>query len=322
MWGRLRCAAGLCAALAFGPAARADQPRDTPTAVEVDRDATPAGRVGFGFDGGEPVDAWGASASASLVERPIDLGAGALGPDAPASQPVRRRETLAIGGALAVGDRVVIDVALRLSHQVGDRLRAAGDAEPLARYVFHDIRLGGRILVAGDRDRAALLRVDLTLPTGDDRQLAGDARWTAAWGLIGRITLPAAVVLAGTAGIRLHGAEVAIADRLVGDELFAAVGVSVPLAERLAVTGELAGALGDHVGALSAPSPLEARLGLIVRPLHELAIGVHAGAGLVDQIGAPTFRAIVELAWTPKLDRPPAPAAPPPDPDDDPDDAD
>jgi hypothetical protein len=323
-------ALALCTVAAASHAARADRPRDTPAAIEVDRDATPAGRIGFGFDGGEPVDAWGVSVAASLVARPIELAPGAFGGGSPPTRPVRRRETVTVGGALAVGDRVVLDGALRVSHQVGDRLRAAGNPDPLARYVVHDVRLGGRIRVAGDRDRAALLRADLTLPSGNAEQFAGDASWTAAWRLIGRITLPYQVVLAGGAGIRLHGAEVAIGDRLIGDELFAAVGVAVPLtavglggiAEHVALTGELAGALGDHVGMQAAPSPLEARLGLTVQPVPALAIGARIGVGLDEQIGAPSFRALIELAWTPRRARPAAPAISPPDPDDELDDAD
>ena len=209
--------------------AHADLPRDTPAAIEVDRDLAPGGRVGFGFDGGEPVDAWGASLALGWLDRPIALPAGALGGGSPASEPVRRRETLALGGALAVGDRVVVDGVLRASHQVGDRLTAAGDPARLARYALHDLRLGGRIRIVGDRDRAALLRAELTLPSGDDAQFAGDAAWTAAWSLIGRATLPRGIVVAATAGIRLHGAEVAVGDRVIGDALFAAAGGAVPL---------------------------------------------------------------------------------------------
>jgi len=42
--------------------------------------------------------------------------------------------------------------------------------------VFQDVRLGGRIRIVGGSERAALVRAELTLPTGDDRQFAGDAR--------------------------------------------------------------------------------------------------------------------------------------------------
>src|SRR5262249_5139905 len=123
---RRRVRVGLSIALgaigaAPGRIAHADIPRDTPAAMEVDRDVTPAGRVGFGFDGGEPVDAWGASIAAGWIERPIRLASGTFGSGSPASDPVRRRETLLLGGALALGDSVVIDVGIRASHPVGGR---------------------------------------------------------------------------------------------------------------------------------------------------------------------------------------------------------
>ena len=315
-------AAALWASIAASPA-RADMPRDTPTAIEVDRDAAPGGRVGLGFDSGEPVDAWGASLALGWLDRPIALPAGAFGGGSPASEPVRRRETLALGAALAIGDRIVVDGVVRASHQVGDRLTAGGNPARLARTVLHDLQLGGRIRFAGDGDRAALLRAELTLPTGDDAQFAGDAAWTLAWSLIGRIALPRDIAVAATAGIRLHGAEVAVGDRVVGDELFAAAGATVPLpalglaaADRVALTAELRGALGDHVGGLSGPSPAEARIGVRIQALPALAVAVRVGVGLDDQIGAPRLRALIEAAWTPRL--PHAPAAPPaPAPDDD-----
>ena len=305
-----------------GQGAYAEQPRTTAAAIEVDRDATPAGRVGFGFDGGEAIDAWGVSLALGWLERPIELGAGAFGAGSPETQPVRRRETVTVGGAIAFGDSVVFDAAIRGSHQVGDRLRAAGEPAGLQRGVLHDLRIGARIRVAGNRDRAALLRADLTLPSGNAGQFAGDARWTAAWRLIGRLTVARAVVVAGNVGLRLHGAEVQVGDHLVGDELFATAGVAVPLAAfgveaPVALTGELSGALGDHVGKLSAPSPIEARVGAIIQALPALAIGVHVGAGLVDEIGAPRLRAVLEVAWTPRVERA-ATATPAPDePDDD-----
>jgi hypothetical protein len=148
--------------------------------------------------------------------------------------------------------------------------------------------------------------------------------------MIGRATLRSGVVIAATAGIRLDGAEVAVADRLIGDTLFAAVGGAVPLprgplgglAEPVKLTGEVLGSLGDDVGKLSGPSPLEVRLGGIVQPLPGLAIGIHAGIGLDDQIGAPRFRAVLEVAFSPRVVRPPVPVAPPGEPAEDaPDDA-
>jgi hypothetical protein len=343
----LRGLAIVGAVMTAASAASADRPRDTPTAIEVDRDGAPAGRVSLGFDDGEPVDAWGVSVAASWIERPIELDAAAFGGGSPRTQPVRRRETLALGGALALGERAVIDLALRGSHQVGDRLSAAGNPAPLARWVFQDLKLGGRIRIVGGPARTALVRAQLTLPAGNDQHFAGDARWTAAWSLIGRAVLGRGVAIAGTAGIRLHGAEVAVGDRLVGDALFGAMGVSVPLtalglgvgsptvagtagsaggaafsgsmAQRVAITAALLGALGDHIGDLTGPSPVEARMGAIVHATQELTVGAHFGLGLRDEIGSPKLRALVEVAWTPRVARRVEPGRPTPveEPDDD-----
>lgn len=332
---------------AAASAASAERPRDTPAAIEVDRDGAPGGRVSLGFDDGEPVDAWGVSVAASWIERPIALDADAFGGGSPRTQPVRRRETLALGGALVLGERAVIDLALRGSHQVGDRLGAAGNPAPLARWVFQDLKLGARIRIVGGPARTALVRGELTLPAGNDQQFAGDARWTAAWSLIGRAVVGRGIAIAGTAGIRLHGAEVAVGDRLVGDALFGAIGVSVPLAalglgvgspavagtagstggaafsgslaQRVAITAALLGALGDHVGDLAGPSPVEARMGAIAHATQELTIGAYFGLGLRDEIGSPKLRALVEVAWTPRVARRVEPVRPTPveEPDDD-----
>jgi hypothetical protein len=294
--------------LAMAPAlARADAPRDKPAAIEIDRDREPAGRVGFGFDGGEPVATWGVSLATSWIDRPIRLDGG---------DPVRHRQTLALGAAIAVGDSAVLDATVRGSHQVGDRLQFAGDPRALRRAVFQDLRFGARFRVAGDADRAAFMYTDLTVPSGNDLHFAGDERTTVVLGLIGRATLPHGVVIAGTVGVRLHGAEVAVGDRVISDELLAAGGVEVPIGDGpLALTGEVLAALGDAAPPLAGQRPIEPRIGAIVRPAPGWAIGAHVGAGVDDAIGAPRWRAIVTLAWTP----PAAPHAATPAPIDDPD---
>lgn len=295
----------------------ADTPKDSPAEIEVDRDATPPGRTELGFDGGAALDAWGVSVGAAWLDEPIALDG---------AHPVRRRETLRLGGAIVLGDTVVIDALVGGSHQVGDPHRQ--------RFVWNDTRLGVRLRVAGSPERAAFLRGELVLPTGDDHEFAGDARWSGAWSLIGRITIPAGIVLAATTGIRLRGAEVLVGDRIVGDELFGAAGVVVPIppieplwctAEQVKLTAELAGALGDSGGAASGPAggrdgphPLELRVGIVTEPLPELTFGARVGVGLDAEPGAPTLRATVELSWAPRL--PPAPPKPPePEPEDEPD---
>lgn len=275
--------------------ARGDAPRNKPAALEVDRDRAPAGRVGFGFDGGEPVETFGLSLSTSFIDRPIRLDG---------SDPVRHRETVALGAAIALGDSAVLDASVRGSHQVGDRLQAAGDPRQLRRAVLHDLGFGARVRVAGDAERAVFVRADLSAPSGNDLHFAGDERYTLAWSLIGRATLPRGVVIAGTVGARLHGAEVAVGDRVISDELLAAAGASVPVGDAgalgpLAITAEVLAALGEAAPPLAGQRPVEPRLGAIVRPSAAWAIGAHVGVGVDDAIGAPRWRAIVTVAWTP-----------------------
>ncbi len=283
----------------LAPVARADTPVERPEAIDVDRADTPAGRTEFGFDGGAPVDAWGVTVAAGWLERPITFGD---------LHPVSRRETLVLGGALALGDSIVVDARIGGGHQIGDRLGTSA----LDRFVSTDLRAGVRIHVAGSESpdhadgRAVFVRADASLPTGDDGDFAGEASWSLAWRLIGRLVVHR-VVAAATLGIRFRGQEVTVGDRLVGDEGLAAVGLAVPLpavaplwcADAVKVTGEVTAIVGDDVGIGKSPSPVEAHLGVVSRVTGELTVGVRAGTGLTDEIGAPRFRAVVELTYQP-----------------------
>ncbi len=169
-----------------------------------------------------------------------------------------------------------------------------------------DLTLGARVHVMTRGPVAVFVRGELVLPTGDDYDFAGDASWSAAWFGIARVTLAHGVTLSATGGIRLRGAEVQIADRLEGDELLWAVGATVgvppvlPLwcePDQLRASAEIVGVAGDRVNHLRGPSPIEARLGLIGRIRPAYAIAVRAGTHLDDEIGAPAFRATIDLVY-------------------------
>ena len=306
----------------LGGVAHADTPVLRPEATELDREMPPPGRAEFGFDGGAPIGAWAASLQLGYLDRPLVLHAGSL-----EELPVAHRETLALGGALALGatGALVLDVRLPFAHQVGDRLVGLGDARALDRIVLGDLAVGARVRIAAGERLQTFARLVATLPTGDDDNFAGEARWTASGLLIGRATLPANIVVAATGGILLRGAEVQVADRVVGDALLGGLGAAIGLPpllglwcvpDQLRLTGELVGSLGDQVAHKHGPSPAEARLGVVGRPLPSLALGIRAGLGLGDQIGSPRFRATLELTWQAPM--PPAPARSPtePEPDD------
>jgi len=278
--------------------ARAEAPLDAPTATEVDRDTTPPGGGELGFDAGTPLDTWSVALTGGFIERPIAF-----------ADAVRRRESLVIGGALALGPSVVVDARFPLSHQIGDRLRALGSVTRLDRFVPGDLRIGVRIHVS----HPVFLRGELSLPTGDAHDFAGESSWMAAWGLIGRFELPAAnLVLAATGGIRLRGDEVLVADRVIGNELFGAAGIIGRVLPELAVTAEVAASLGDEVQGVQGPYPAEARAGVVVWPLPFLELSLRGGVGLNDEVGAPSFRLVLQVAYRGpnKLIEP---APPPPD---------
>ncbi|MDQ3334337.1 MAG: hypothetical protein M4D80_04185 [Myxococcota bacterium] len=282
----------LLALAALRSRASADKPIDRPQAIDVDRGDTPAGRTELGFDGGAPVTGFGITLATTWLEEPIAFGD---------IRPVRRRETVMLGGAIALGTSIVLDAQVAAAHQIGERL---GDGTDLDRWVATDPRVGARIHVVGNAMRAAFVRVDLALPTGDDGDFAGDASWALAWRLIGRIRL-GTVTLAATAGIRLRGQEVIVGDRLVGDEGIFGVGAIVQLPalrplwceEGMKLTAEVTGILGNDVGMGQGPSPVEARVGVVARPSGSVTIGVRAGRGLTEEIGAPSSRVTVELTY-------------------------
>ncbi len=284
-------------------AALADTPRATPSRIEVDRDDAPPGRSELGFDGGAAVRGGGVTLSGAWLEEPITF----TDADGARTHPVARRQTLRLGGAYAVSRNVVVDARLPFAHQTGTRLRALGDPQPLDRWVLGDLALGARIRVAHGRRGAMFVRGDLSLPTGADSDFAGEARWSLAWRLIGRAQLPAGIALAGSVGVRLRGAEILVGDRLVGDELAAALGVIVPLpGRRVSLTSELVAVAGNDVGAGTGPSPSEARLGVVVTLHPRWTLAARIGRGLSDDIGAPALRASVELTFS-LAGQPPAP---------------
>jgi hypothetical protein len=294
-------ACGVCA-IACG-VARADAPVDQPTAFEVDRATAPAGRSELGFDGGAPLSTWGVSLGLGYLDRPYVVATGIA---------VDHRETATFGVAVAFGTSVVIEARLPLAHQVGDRFSFLGDGGRLDRWVPGDLHLAARARVGTVRGVASVfVRGDLGLPTGDEYDFAGDLRYSLTWNLIGRVDL-GAVIIAASGGVKLRGGEVLVAGHVVGDELDGALGVIVPVAGPVKLTGELDGALGDNVAGKRGPSPLEARAGVVVEPVTGLQLGLRGGAGLDDQIGAPRFRVMLEVAWQAPAPPPPPPVAPVP----------
>jgi hypothetical protein len=297
-----RIAGLVAAALASAAAvAHADDPVNRPEAFEVDREAPPPGRAELSFDSGARVGDWAFSAQLGYLDRPFRLHTTEI-----KTFPVERRETLALGGAVTIGGRLVLDARMPLAHQTGDRMQGLGDERPLDRWVPGDLGVGARVQLSETERASVFVRGAMTFGTGDDRDFAGEARFTTAWMLIGRFTLPHGFVVAATGGVRFRTAEVIVADRLVGDELFGGVGATYELpavrglwckANHVRVTGELVGVLGNDVGGDRGPSPAEIRIGMISEIRPWLAVAGRLGKGIDDHIGAPRLRGMLEVVY-------------------------
>ena len=294
----MRVALILCA---LASVAHADTPVARPEAIEVDRDTTPPGQGELGFDGGAPIGNWALGVTLTELDHPIRFHTVGI-----KTFPVAHRETTTIGGALALGDDVIVDAKLPVSHQVGQRLIYLGDDRQLDRWVPGDVGLGARFHAMTRGPIAVFVRADLTLPTGDDYDFAGEASWTAAVMGIARATLPNDITIAVTGGTRLRGKEVVVADQIVGDELFWGAGITVGIppfcslwckADQLKVSAEVVGVVGDNVNHAHGPSPIEGRIGFVGRIRPPYAIAVRAGTHLDDDVGAPEFRATVDLVY-------------------------
>ncbi|HEY1550881.1 MAG TPA: hypothetical protein VGG28_23790 [Kofleriaceae bacterium] len=298
----------------------ADTPVVRPEAIEVDRDMTPPGQAELAFDDGAPIGAWALGLTLGFLSRPIQFHTLES-----TAYPVGHRETATLGGALALGDRVIVDAKLPFDHQIGTRLQGFGDNKGLQKFALGDLNVGVRVRIADVDPVGVFVRGDLTIPTGDDYDFAGDAGWSATWLGIARLALPHTIVIAGTAGFHLRSKEIQVENTLVGDELVWGIGGTVgipPLCswwckpEQLRASLEFDGVVGDRVTASHGPSPAEAKLGLIGRVRPSYAIAVRVGTRLNDQVGAPDLRVTVDLVFQSDPDRKPAPKAVTPDVDD------
>jgi hypothetical protein len=226
-------------------------------------------------------------------------------------EPVALRLDLDLTGSLSFG-RFQIGAGLPIvAFQDGDRLRGLdlgepGAESPLAAVTRGDLRLAWKTQILAPRLGYGLgVAADavLTLPTGDTDAFAGEAgpvlelrgvasyrgpRWAAALNLGPRFR---------TEPVRFFNPTV-----VQGNELAWGVAgqLALPVWRRAApvALAELAGAWGGSDG----PSPAEARLGLRahVDPRWTLGIAGGAGIGGGGAIGAPAWRALVELRFEPR----------------------
>ena len=296
-----------------GTAAAQEDVRQKP-AISVERYTPPPGTVAYlGADDPDTLvaGAWAFSAGFDLIGKPIVLRDFTTG--AAVTTPVAWRLGLDLGVARGLGSRWQLGVAVPVLLQGGDRLRGIGlpgpgGDKPLDRAAFGDARLYGKARLAGDPGAlgvAGTASIVIVVPTGDDGDFAGEQGTIVEWRIAGGWRGERAAFTLD-AGARFRSQEVTLLApaRPNGDELVYAAAAEAALpwtpTDRAWVIGELDGVLGDSLGAGSrGPSPIEARVGARVRLCDEWSVTAGGGAGLTPaQIGAPSWRAIVSLAWT------------------------
>lgn len=228
------------------------------------------------------------------------------------TEPVAFRAGIDVLGAIGLGDRYQVGLAVPLVlYQAGDRLRGLdfpdnARNQPLAASALGDLRLSGKVrLVAPPYGHglAAAADVIVTLPTGDDQHFAGEA------GVVGEARLIASFraprwAAAVNVGPRIRTEEVQFLDPsfTLGNEisLGAAAEVTVPRTrERLTALAEVVSAFRDR-----AEDPTEVRAGVRWRLNRALTVAAAAGFGVGDAgaVGAPAWRAVLDMRYQPRSD--------------------
>jgi hypothetical protein len=309
---RVAAALALVLSCALGRVAAAQTPLvPSDPAFPADRLAPPPGPGAFfHVEDGDVADRGQvvAHASLSLSGRPVLVRHVLSGEEL--SAPVSLRAGLDVGVAVGVRPGLQLGAALPLVvFQDGDRLRGLDlpDGErALAVVAVGDLRLHGKWRVVeppSGLGQALAVDLVLTLPTGNDDDFVGEAGVVVELRLVGSYRTERWAV-AVNLGPRFRAEEVvwlAPGTKLGNEVAWGAAGsVVVPGAGGLEAIGEVAGARGDH-----GVSPAEGRLGARVPLARGVSLAVHVGAGLVDEVGAPAWRAGLEarVEPRPRLDR-------------------
>jgi outer membrane protein OmpA-like peptidoglycan-associated protein len=209
-----------------------------------------------------------------------------------------------------IADRVRLGASLPVVVHQGGEIGAVGTRvySPPNGAALGDLRLDADVVLAGAPGGAFRFGLGaLTfIPLGDRSQYAGDHR----------VRVAPRLMLAGDGGPVRWAARAGVHLRPRGDGSFPGLGNE---AEGAAAVGMRVGAwlIGPEVFASTSlddsvsnrTTPVEAMLGAQLAA-GDWRIGLGAGRGLTGGLGAPGFRAVVRLEYTP-TERPEAPPPPP-----------
>jgi len=239
------------------------------------------------------------------------------------SSVVRNQATLHAGASLVLWERlrVAFDAPIQI-YADGHRGNLGGGVvllPPAESTAMGDLRLSADVRLFGTFGGpfTAAAGASLWLPTGDPKSYSGDPSVRVAPRILvaGELGM---FVYAGSAGVMYRDTD-GFGDDSVGTEVMLAASAGVRLLDRRLVVGpEL---FGDTVVSASdsvlskRATPFEGLLGAHYTIADTVRVGAGVGTGLVRGYGAPTFRGILSVEWTPApaRDEPlPTPVAPEP----------
>ncbi|HEY0705733.1 MAG TPA: thrombospondin type 3 repeat-containing protein, partial [Polyangia bacterium] len=221
---------------------------------------------------------------------------------------VRDLVSTELGFALGLLDQIQLGVALPFNvYQKGEDFTITGEpsGSNLKGASLGDLRVELKYQVAsfGSEDNFAFAVVPgLTLPTGKDKNFAGDDNVTGR--LRGVLEGRWDKVRAGaTLGALLRGERTTFA-ATVGSQLLYGAAVEGKIHRDVALLGEVWGrsGLADFTEGYTDANPMEGDVGMRVALPKAFTMAVGAGLGLIRGIGAPKYRAFLAFGWAPNFD--------------------
>jgi hypothetical protein len=235
---------------------------------------------------------WGLSLS--LIRDPIRLQTQYV--NALVSVPVSQQLALDFAMEAGIWKRFAVAIGVPAVLQAsGDRLAVAGDPRPLSAPVGGDLRLRVKVAFIGDPSRRGLhlgALLQLTVPLNGKDDFAAMETVTVEPRLLADVRL-GRLVLVAALGVRFQN-ERKLFLTTFGDELTWLGGAGLRVVEHGRFAGSLVAEVGGFVGPSPGTRPIEVR-GAARLEYGAFALDLGAGAGVVHEVGAPSWRVLAVL---------------------------
>jgi OmpA-OmpF porin, OOP family len=220
---------------------------------------------------------------------------------------VRDQFTTELGLAIGLIDKFQLGLSIPFAaYQNGDDFNANGmpTGTELSGASMGDIRIEGKYQAPSfgpSQEFTFAVVPGLTVPTGDDKKFHGDKTVTGRLkGIIEMQLEP--VRAAAMLGVLLRDPSTNFAAE-VGQQLLYGLGVDYRVIKDVAVIGELFGRSGlkDFGERYTDANPLEIDAGMRVGLPKMFSVTAGGGLGIIRGIGAPKYRAFLNVAWSPNF---------------------